>query len=446
MHEAGDRNLKIAVIGAGISGIGAALALSGRHDVTLIEKDTRFGGHAHTVEAPRPGHAPVAVDTGFIVFNERNYPNLCAMFDHLGVETHWSDMSFGFSLQGGRFEYACDDLDRVFAQRSNLVNPRHLGMLRHILRFNKVAPADRAAGRLAGLSLGAWLTARGFSADFRDRFILPMGGAIWSTSTTEMLAFPAENFIAFFANHDLMTGLDPSQRWRTVTGGSRAYVRRAIEALGPRARLGLGVAEARREPGQVVLRFDDGSEDRIDHAIFATHADVTLKIAGGLDSQERALLSAFPFSENRAVLHSDTSLMPKRKKAWSSWNFLSDGSAADATRPAQVTYWMNRLQGLPADLPLFVSLNPARSPRADLVHGEYNYAHPLFSTKSFAAQGAMDAIQGRGGYWHAGAWLGYGFHEDGLRSGLRVADALGARPAWARDLGAVAQAAAEAAE
>jgi hypothetical protein len=438
--------LKIAVIGAGITGIGAALALSERHDVTLLEKDARFGGHANTVEVARPGHDPVAVDTGFIVYNQRNYPNLCAMFEHLEVPTHWSDMSFGFSLHAGRYEYACDDLDRVFAQRRNIVNPRHLAMLRHILRFNKIAPVDHAAGTLNGLTLNDWLHMRGFSKDFRERFILPMGGAIWSTSMTEMLSFPAENFIAFFANHDLMTGLDPSQRWRTVTGGSRGYVSRAIAALGPRARLGCGVARATRRAGQVELTLEDGTRETFDHAIFATHADATLKIAQGLDSQERGLLSAFGFSANSVVLHSDPALMPRRRKAWSSWNFLSDGAEADAGRPAQVTYWMNRLQGLPQDLPLFVSLNSARAPRADLVHGTYSYDHPLFTTQAFEAQTRMDHIQGRGGFWHAGAWLGYGFHEDGLRAGLRVADSLGARPAWARDLGVAREAAAEAAE
>lgn len=438
--------MKIAVIGAGISGIGAALALSSRHDVTLIEKNARFGGHANTVDVPRPGGGSVAVDTGFIVFNRRNYPNLCAMFEHLDVPTKWSDMSFGFSLSGGRFEYACDDLDRLFAQRSNVLNLRHYAMLLQIRRFNTLASRDMASGAVTGLSLGEWLDLRGFSTDFRDRFILPMGGAIWSTSIREMLAFPAENFVAFFDNHDLMTGMDPAQRWRTVDGGSREYVTRAIKALGPRARLGVGVASVTRDGGGATLRLEDGSEERFDHVVFATHADATLRMAEGLDDRERALLSAFPFSANRAVLHSDPALMPKRKKAWSSWNFLSGGAAADAERPAQVTYWMNRLQSLPDDLPLFVSLNPAEMPRADLVHGDFSYDHPLYSGDSFAAQSGMEDIQGRGGFWHAGAWLGYGFHEDGLRSGLRVADALGARPDWARDLGASRGVSAEAAE
>lgn len=437
--------MRIAVIGAGISGLGAALALAERHEVVLVEKDARFGGHAHTVDVPH-GDGKVAVDTGFIVYNLRNYPNLSGLFDHLGVPTHWSDMSFGFSLMGGRYEYACDDLDRLFAQRRNLLNPRHVRMLTEILRFNRIGRGELREGALTGMSLGDWLDLRGFSADFRDRFALPMGGAIWSTSTRGMLEFPAENFVAFFENHDLMTGLDPAQRWRTVTGGSREYVRRVVQALGPRAHLGLAAEGVRRTPGGVEVRFSDGTTGHFDHVVLATHAPDSLRMLEDADAQERALLAAFPYSANRAILHSDASLMPRRRRVWSSWNFLSAGASADAERPAQVSYWMNRLQGLPADCPLFVSLNPTREPDPSLVHGEYAYAHPLYSGASFEAQARMDALQGRGGVWHAGAWLGYGFHEDGLRSGLRVASALGARPTWARDLGEDAEGLAAAAE
>ena len=251
-----------------------------------------------------------------------------------------------------------------------------------------------------------------------------------------MLEFPAENFVAFFENHDLMTGLDPAQRWRTVTGGSREYVRKVVQALGPRARLGVGAEAVRRVGGMVEVRFDDGSDGVFDQVVLATHAPTSLGLMEDADEAERALLAAFPYSRNRAVLHSDASLMPRRRKVWSSWNFLSEGASADMGRPAQVSYWMNRLQGLPEDVPLFVSLNPTQAIDPALVHGEYDYGHPLYSGRSFEAQGMTDGIQGRGGIWHAGAWLGYGFHEDGLRSGLRVAAALGARPAWARDVDA----------
>lgn len=434
--------MQIAVIGGGITGLGAALALGQRPDtqVTLFDSALRLGGHAHTVTVDYPD-GPQPVDVGFIVFNEKNYPNLCALFRELEVPTHWSDMSFGFSLNGGACEYACDNLDKLFAQRWRAADPRFLMMARDILRFNRLAPADLGAGRLDGLSLRDWLARHRFTPWFRDRFLLPMGGAIWSTSTREILDFPARNFITFFANHDLMTGLDPAQRWRTVTGGSQEYVRRLAARLGDRARTGRTVTAVLPGPR---LRFADGAEQGFDQVVLACHAPQALALLAAPDAQTRATLGAFRTSANRAVLHSDPSAMPRRRKAWSSWNFLSQGAAQDGQRPAQVTYWMNRLQGLPAHRPLFVSLNPA-TPLRD-VHGSFDFAHPLYDAASFAGQAGLDAIQGRGGLWFAGAWAGYGFHEDGLTAGLRVAAALGARPSWAARVPELAPRLAHAAE
>jgi len=426
--------MKIAVVGSGISGLGAALALSETHDVCLFERDARLGGHANTVEVGyRDGPQPV--DTGFIVYNQRNYPNLSALFTHLGVETQWSNMSFGFSLKGGEFEYACDNLDKIFAQRWRILDPRFVGVFREVLRFNRLAPLDLAAGRLEGRSLGDWLDERRFSRWFRERFLLPMGGAIWSTCVADLLHFPAENFVGFFRNHDLMTGLEPAQCWRTVAGGSREYVRRIHTRLGPRVEAGRLAVSVEATVGRPLLRFADGGAERFDHVILAVHAPQARALLAHPDREQEALLGAFRTSENTALLHSDAALMPRRRRVWSSWNFLSDGTAEDSLRPAPVTYWMNRLQGIRADRPLFVSLNPRRSPDPALVHGEFSYAHPLFDQAAFAAQRAMDSIQGRGGVWYAGAWLGYGFHEDGLRSGLRIAAALGSEPAWAADTG-----------
>lgn len=425
--------MTIAVIGAGIAGMGAALALmEGGRDVRLFEAEDRLGGHANTADV-RFGGESQWVDTGFIVFNEKNYPNLCGMFEHLDVPVRWSDMSFGFSLGGGKFEYACDGFDTIFAQRWRALDPRYVRLFWQILKFTRLAPRDLAEGRLNGLSLGDWLGQRGFSRWFRERFIQPMGGAIWSTPVTGMLDFPAESLVRFFVNHDLMTGLAPAMRWKTVEGGSRAYVSRVAARLGERAVTGRRAVSVTRGDG-VTVRFADGGEERFGDVIIATHGPEALGLLGDDAAvDEWALLSSFRTSRNRAVLHSDPALMPRRRRVWSSWNVLTDG--LDGAKPVQVSYWMNRLQGIPEERPLFVTLNPQREADPALVHGEYDYAHPLFDNAAFAAQGGTDTIQGRGGVWYAGAWLGYGFHEDGLRAGLRVAEALGARPAWVRDTG-----------
>ncbi|MBB5516153.1 hypothetical protein FHS89_002179 [Rubricella aquisinus] len=425
--------MKIAVIGAGISGMGAAYALAEDHDVTLFEREGRFGGHANTVTAHVNGQ-DIAVDTGFIVYNYRNYPNLTGLFEHLDVPTKWSDMSFGLSVNGGALEYACDDLDQIFAQRRNLLKPRFLKGILEIRKFQTTAPGQLDAGDLDGLSLGDWIVRDGYSDWFRDCFVLPMGGAIWSTPTDDMLDFPAENFVSFFRNHDLMTGLEPAQKWRTVDGGSREYVQRLIARLGLRVRADAEVVQVSRTGGQPKLHFADGSEAVFDQVIMATHAPISRRLLADADAQEQSILGMFKTAPNRAVLHSDPSLMPKRKKVWSSWNFLSGGREADAGRPAPVTYWMNRLQSIPKEHPLFVSLNPGTEPDPALIHAEFSYDHPLFSEGAFRAQEDIGHIQGRGGVWYAGAWLGYGFHEDGLRSGLRVAASLGAAPDWAKDM------------
>lgn len=433
--------MKIAVVGSGAAGLGAALALSERHDVLLFEKADRFGGHANTVTAEVAGER-VAVDTGFIVYNDMNYPNLSSMFAHLGTPTKASDMSFGFSMDDGRFEYACDSLDKIFAQRVNALNPRFMLSFRDVMRFVKVAPRDLASGALSGLSLGEWLAERRFGAWFRERFLLPMGGAIWSTPTERMLEFPAANFISFFANHDLFTGLAAAMQWRTVDGGARAYVDEIVARLSNRAHKGVGASSARRVGGKVELSFEDGSMGLFDNVVFACHGPEAFAIADDLDAEERALLGAFRTTRNRAVLHRDASLMPRRRKVWSSWSMMFEkhegrlaGLDATSGRAVTLTYWMNRLQSLPTSHDFFVTLNGWKEPDPELTHAAFDYAHPCYDEAAFAAQARMDEIQGRRGYWYAGAWLGWGFHEDAVKSGLRVAEALDARPGWARDLG-----------
>jgi predicted NAD/FAD-binding protein len=425
--------MRIAVIGSGIAGMGAALALSEEFDVRLIEAAPRFGGHAHTVDVAF-GAEKVAVDTGFIVYNERNYPNLCGLFEHLGVPTKWSDMSFGFSLRDGQMEWAGDGLHTVFAQARNLFRPSFVKGVLEILRFNRQARAALETGALCGIGLGEWLARERYSHWFRDCYILPMGGAIWSTPVARMLDFPAESFVSFFSNHDLLSGMEERQRWRTVNGGSREYVDRLVARLGKRAVAGRPAVRITRTGGVPHVSFADGSQAVFDQVVLACHGPEARALLADADDQEHNVLGAFRTSMNRAILHSDPALMPRRRKVWSSWNFLSGGPEEDFHRPAPVTYWMNRLQGIDARFPLFVSLNPGREPDPRLVHAEFDYAHPVLDGAAFAAQRAMPAIQGRGGVWYAGAWLGYGFHEDGLRSGLAAAAALGARPSWARDL------------
>jgi uncharacterized protein len=414
--------MKVAVIGAGVSGLGAAYALKDSHDVAIYEKDGRLGGHANTARIDYDGRA-IDVDTGFIVYNVRNYPNLVGLLDTLGVESLQTDMSFAFACK--RLEWSSNFPRGVFAQKRNLFNPRFLRMLADIQRFNETALDDLNAGRLADLTMGGYLRLRGFSTTFETNYLLPMGAAIWSTSEHGIGEAPAESFVRFFSNHNLLQMVQPS--WRTIKGGSREYVTRLEAMIGDRVRG--GAAKVLRLPrGGVEVTDVTGEVDYFDHAILACHSDQALGLLADPDLEERAFIGAIRYSENRAYLHRDLSLMPRRRNAWGSWNYLLDPRTQ---QPNGVTYWMNSLQAIDHDCPLFVSLNPATPPAPELTFGVYDYDHPQFDTPSLAAQRRFTRIQGRGGVWYAGAWLGYGFHEDGLTAGLRVALALGGSTPWA---------------
>ncbi len=418
--------LDIAVIGSGVAGLGAAWSLGRRHRVTLYERDHRLGGHSNTIDVPwRDGS--IAVDTGFIVYNSETYPNLVRLFAHLGVDTRPSDMSFAVSLDGGRLEYAGCSLATVFAQKRNLVNLRHYAMLRDVLRFYRTAP-DLLAAPDAGLSLGDYLGRARYSPAFVEDHLLPMAAAIWSCSTRQILSFPALSFVRFFANHGLLRLVDRPQ-WRTVANGSRAYVRRIATALGAAAEAGVGVAALRRVDGGIEIIDTSGHCRRHDRAVVATHADQALALLADADDAERAVLGAFSYQRNLAHLHRDESLMPRRRAVWSSWNYLGDRDA-DGERRVSVTYWMNRLQGIDAACPLFVSLNPPRPPRDQAMIATMQYDHPLFDARALAAQARLPSIQGRRKVWFCGSYCGYGFHEDALSSGLAAATALGAPPPW----------------
>ncbi len=413
--------MKIGVIGAGISGLGAAYALKDHSQVTLYEKDVRLGGHANPVAIDYDG-VSLEVDTGFIVYNSRNYPNLIGLLDHLGVESLSTDMSFAFSGRG--VEWSSNFPKGVFAQRRNLLRPRFLSVLAEIRRFNRVAAADLEAGRLQDLTLGGYLRLRGFGEAFAQHYLLPMAAAIWSTSEGGVEAAPAESLVRFFANHSLLQMVQPS--WRTIRNTSRSYLTPLIASLGERVMMRPGAARVRRAPEGVEVRDTDGRIERFDQVIFACHSDQALSLLADPDLEERAFLGAIRYAPNRAYLHRDPALMPRRRAAWGSWNYMYDGAA----KPGSVTYWMNSLQHIDPSRPLFISLNPAEPPDPALTFSTFDYDHPQFDTPSLAAQRQFGRIQGRGGIWYAGAWLGYGFHEDGLTAGLRVALALGGRAPW----------------
>jgi predicted NAD/FAD-binding protein len=436
--------MRVAVIGTGIAGNAAAWTLSKHYPVTVYDREIRPGGHSHTVTIDYDG-TQLAVDIGFIVYNELNYPDLTALFAHLGIETVASCMSFAVTADAGRFEWKGgggtwrETAEGLFAQPRNLLSPSYLWMLRDILTFNTQSVADHAAGRLAGLTLGEYFRQSQFAPRLLTDYLVPMGAAIWSAPASEILDFPAENFVAFFSNHRLLQYDRPV--WRTVKGGSRRYVEKLTAAFRDHIKLGCAVTSIERTPHGVVVHDSHGQRDSYDHVVIASHSDQALKMLSDADDRERAVLGAIGYAPNTVYLHRDVRLMPKRRHAWASWNFLRWQREGIADNDVAVTYWMNRLQGIDDDRPLFVSLNPPFAPDSSLTFGQYICEHPRYNAVAFAAQKDLSEIQGRRHTWFCGAWTGYGFHEDGLRSGLAVAEALGATVPWREPPPELAQAA-----
>jgi predicted NAD/FAD-binding protein len=429
--------MKVAVIGAGVAGLGAAWSLSHpssrtRHEVVVFEREQRFGGHSCTVDVETPDGA-VPVDMGFIVFNRRNYPNLVALLDHLGVATEDSNMSFAVSLDDGRFEYA-SSYSGFLAQRSNMVRPAFLGMTRDILRFNRLAPRLLERCEDLDFTIGHFIAEAGLGEAFRDRYLLPMASCIWSTPLCRMLDYPAQTMARFFSNHGLLT-VGPQLQWRTVSGGSRSYVERIVAPLRQSARLATPATRIRRGPDHVDVRDGEGHWQRFDRVVLACHADQALGLLDDADARERDLLGRFAYSRNEVWLHGDASLMPRRQKAWASWNYVagSDAPMSDGRQSnVSVTYWMNRLQNLPGSHQLFVSVNPDRAPDAATVHHRHTFEHPMFDSAAIRAQRDLALIQGVRGTYFCGSYCGYGFHEDALSAGLDVAEQLGAERPWPR--------------
>ncbi len=405
---------RVAVIGSGVSGLSAAWALSRTCEVTLYEAEARLGGHSDTFD-----WEGIGVDCGFIVYNERTYPNLTAMLAHLGVETSASDMSFAVSVDEGDFEYSGGTLRGLVAQAGNVLKPRYWSMIRDILRFFREAPRDLALGELGTLS--EYLDAHRYGQAFRNDYLYPMAAAVWSTPAMQVGEFPAANFIRFNANHGLLNLVDRPV-WRTVTDGSRHYVRRLAEAVAE-VRTSAPVQSVRRVEGGVEVVERDGASRRFDDAAIAAHADDALMMLEAPTDAERRTLGAFHYLDNSAVLHTDVRLMPKRRAAWSSWNYLASGRGAD--RRLTVSYWMNKLQPLPGRADVFLTLNPPWDLPPGAVLRRTSYRHPLFDAGAFAAQRDLWGLQGVGGVWFCGAYFGFGFHEDGLQAGLAVAEAIG---------------------
>ncbi len=405
--------MKIAIIGTGITGNAAAWLLNQKHDITVFEQDKRIGGHSNTVSGPN--HADV--DTGFIVYNEWTYPNLIALFKHLGVETTPTDMSFAASLNSGAYEYSGD---AIFGQTSNYFKPSHYKMLLDIVRFYKNAP-ELLERKINDITLGEYLAAENYSKSFIDNHILPMAAAIWSTGADDVRNFPAASFVRFFVNHGLLLLKDRPQ-WHTVVGGSKRYVEKLTADYKDKIQTGNAITAITRHESHVEITDSKGNTHEFDHVVIAAHADQALKMLKDANEQETSVLGAFPYAPNTAYLHTDVTLMPRRKSIWSSWNYLTTNN----DQSVALTYWMNKLQPfLPQDKDLFVSLNPPRRPQADTILNTIEYDHPQYTLSALEGWENIKTIQGVNRTWFCGAWCGYGFHEDGLSAGLAVAESLG---------------------
>lgn len=411
------RQKKIAIIGSGISGMSVAWHLHKYADISVFEKADYVGGHSNTVDVVVDGKK-IPVDTGFIVFNPVNYPNLTALFDQLGVQSAHTDMSFSVSMNGGGFEYSGGDNAGMLAQRLNIVRPRFWRMVSGILKF--YGRAESYGGLPNDMSLGELLKSEGYSRSFIEDHLAPMGAAIWSSDSIDILDYPARSFIKFFRNHGLVQLKDRPQ-WRTVVGGSREYVTKLTQGFREKIAINTLVTSVRRKSSGAEVYIANGQVRQFDEVVFACHSDQALALLSDASEYEKYCLSRMRYSRNQAVLHTDRSWLPKRKAAWASWNYIEPTGEHQGCRPA-ITYWMNRLQHLPVDTPVMVTLNPFGDIQDSKVLGRYDYEHPIFDAASHEARGKLMTMQGHNSTWFCGAYMGDGFHEDGIQAGLAVAE------------------------
>tara|TARA_R110001606_G_scaffold220670_2_gene368514 strand:- start:520 stop:1770 length:1251 start_codon:yes stop_codon:yes gene_type:complete len=413
--------VKIAIIGSGISGLTSAYLLQQQHDVTVFESAERIGGHTATVQVEEAGGTR-AIDTGFIVFNDWTYPNFIRLMDELGVKSKATEMSFSVSCQRTGLEYGGNNLNTLFAQRRNLLNFSFIGMLKDILRFNKEAILDLESGQLKeGVTLGEYLKEKGYGSRFASHYLIPMGSAIWSSTLDEMMEFPLVFFVRFFKNHGLLSVNDRPQ-WRVIEGGSSAYLKPLVKKFEDRIVLGADIVKVHRAEDDVVIHFADGFTQVFDKVVFACHSDEALALLADPSSDEQAILGAIPYRNNDVVLHTDTRLLPKKKLAWSSWNYQL---GEDRTKPATLSYNMNILQHFASDTTYVVTLNQTDMISEDKIVGRFQYSHPTFTLDGIKAQDRWSEINGVNKTWFCGAYWRNGFHEDGCWSGVRVANGLG---------------------
>jgi predicted NAD/FAD-binding protein len=413
--------MKIAIIGSGISGLGAAYLLNeAGYDISIFEKNDYIGGHSRTIEVVE-NNKKIPVDTGFIVFNYRNYPLLTGLFNHLKIPVQKSNMSFGVSINNGEIEYGTQKLSNIFAQKINLIKPSFWRMIFDIIRFNKNATKYIDSN----LSMGELLKKMRLGAWFRDYYLIAMGAAIWSTPAEKMLEFPARSFLRFFQNHGLLTVTEQPQ-WYTVSGGSREYVKIITAKFADKIRLNNGVKKVIRSQNKITIIDDKNNEEIFDKVIFACHSDQALSMLEAPTEDELKIIGSFKYQPNKVVLHCDENFMPKNKNCWSSWVYLNDKNS----NKISLSYWMNNLQNLSSEKPIIVTLNPSKMPEASKIYNMHIFEHPVFDEAAIDAQSKIENIQGENNTYFCGAYTRYGFHEDGFMSGVKVAEKIGAKIPW----------------